>query len=73
METTCDKGLFLYYNEEVHRSRISGEWNNTIGYKIGPSLAKVCTTPMTSPVENFKHECKNNMVVNMATFSRRSI
>ena len=35
---------------------------------MGPSPAKVYTTPKTFLVENFKHECKNDMVINVATF-----
>ena len=43
----------LNYGEEVHQSRILGEWSNTIGYEMGSSLARVYTTVKTSLVENF--------------------
>ena len=45
----------LDYNEEVHRSRILGEWSNMIGYEMGFSPDRVYTTTKTSLVVNFKH------------------
>jgi len=51
--TTLRAGLD--YGEEVHRSRISGEWSNMIGYDISSSHAEVYTTANTSLVENCKH------------------
>ena len=48
----------LDYSEEVHQSRFLGGWSNMIGYRVGSSLARVCTTAKTSLVENFKHEWK---------------
>ena len=58
----------LDYGVEVHQSRMLGEWNNMIGYEMGSSLSRVYTTAKISPVENFKHEWKNDMVATMATF-----
>ena len=34
----------LDYGEEVHKSRIIGEWSNLIGYTLGSSLVGVYTT-----------------------------
>jgi hypothetical protein len=48
----------LDYGEEVHRSRILGEWSNMVGYKMGLSLAGVYTTAKTCPMENFKYGWK---------------
>jgi hypothetical protein len=45
----------LNYGEEVHHSRISGEWSNMIGFGMNSSLAKVYTTPKTFAEENSKH------------------
>ena len=61
------------YGEEVHRSRISGEWSNMIGYEMGSSPARVSTMAKTSLVENFKHERKDNMDINMATLFAREV
>jgi hypothetical protein len=63
----------LNYGEEVHHSRISGEWSNMIGFGMNSSLAKVYTTPKTFAEENSKHGWKNDMVVNMATFFVREV
>ena len=44
-----------------------GKWSNTIGYELGSSPAGVYTTAQTSPVENFEHEWKIDVTINMAT------
>ena len=44
-----------------------------VGYKIGSSPAMVYTTAKVSLVENFKHECKNGIVANMATLFAREV
>jgi hypothetical protein len=35
---------------------------------MGSPVAKVYTTVKISQVENFKHRCRNDMVVNIVTF-----
>jgi hypothetical protein len=52
----------LDYIEKMLRSRILREWSNTIGYEMGSSPTRVYTTPNSSPVKNFKHGWKNDMV-----------
>jgi hypothetical protein len=42
-----------------------------VGYKTCSSPAMVYTTAKASQVEDFKHECKNGIVANMATFFAR--
>ena len=60
----------LDYGEEVHLSRISRQWSNMIGHKMGSSWAGVYTTMVkTSPVENFEPGWKNDMVINMTWLS----
>jgi hypothetical protein len=40
-------GAGLIHGEEMHQSRILGEWSNTIGYKVGSSPTMVYTTVKT--------------------------
>ena len=54
----------LDYNEEVHQSKIEGEWSNMIGYKTGSSPAKVYTMAKTFMANIFKYGLKNNVVTN---------
>ena len=59
--------------EEVHRSRILGEWSNMTSYKMFVPKDEAYTTAMTSPVENFKHGWKYDMGVNLATLFTKGI
>ncbi len=40
------------YGEEVHRSRVLGDWSNLNGYEMGCSLVGVYTMVKIFPVEN---------------------
>ena len=51
----CAHSAGLDYGEEVHWSRILGEWSNMIGYKMDSSPARLYTTAKTSPMENYEH------------------
>ena len=53
--------------EEVHWSRILGEWSNMGGYKMGSSPAGVYTTAKSSLVKNFKDGWKNDMASHTGT------
>ena len=46
-------GAGLIHNEEMHQSRILGEWSNMIGYNMGSSPAMVYTTVKTYPEAKF--------------------
>jgi hypothetical protein len=37
------------------------QYNEMIGYEMGSSLVEVYTLVKTSPVDNFKHELRNDM------------
>ena len=48
----------LDYSEEVHWSRILGEWSNVIGYETGSSLARVYTMAKTCLVKKLSTDEK---------------
>ena len=47
----------------MHQSIILGEWSNTIGYEMGPTLAGVYTMTKTYMVDNFKDGWKLDMSI----------
>ena len=49
------------------------KWSNMIGCEMGSLPAKVYISATTSPIKNFKHRWKTDVVVNMAIFLAREV